>query len=110
MSSDEQTTMLTIPPSARQPLPRELVKDVAMEIGKEIASHIETMYPAAVAATSKNMLLSVRNSVYNDIMSAVDALGTGNAEAWLSQRQAHRREMRKRWRENGIIDGAAVYE
>ena len=103
-------TAVALPPMARQALPRELVRDIAMEIGKEIASHIETMYPKAVEATSKNMLLSVRNSVHNDIMAAVDALESGNAEAWLVRRQSHRRALRKEWRKGGVVDGEAIYE
>ena len=98
---------------ARGALPRELVKQIAMEIGKEVASHIETMYPQAVEATSKNMLLSVRNSVHNDIMAAVDALQNGDAEAWLERRQRQRREVRKLWRQanvNAVLEGKAVYE
>lgn len=108
-----QTTKLAPLPMAREALPRALVRDVAMEIGKEIASHIERMYPKAVEATSKNMLLSVRNSVHNDIMAAVDALEHGNAEAWLARRQAHRRMIRAQWRKTKagtILDGEAIYE
>lgn len=112
-STEKQTTLPTLPPMAREALPRQLVKDIAMEIGKEIASHIETMYPRAVEATSRNMLLSVRNSVHNDIMAAVDALESGNAEAWLALRQAHRRSLRAEWRKRRggtVLDGEAVYE
>jgi len=91
-----------------------LVKEIAMEIGKEVASHIELMYPKAVEATSKNMLLSLRNSIFNDIMAAVDALEVGNGEAWLAQRQAARRAIRAQWRKasayKNTLDGTAIYE
>ena len=99
-------------PPARDALPRELVKDIAMEIGKEVASHIETMYPKAVEATSKNMLLSLRNAVHNDIMAAVDALECGDGEAWLARRRTHRRAFRAQWRKsrNYVMDGEAIYE
>lgn len=105
------TTLPALPPMAREALPRQLVQDIAMEIGKEIASHIETMYPNAV--TSRNMLLSVRNAVHNAIMAAVDALESGDAEAWLARRQAHRRLLRAEWRKEQagtVLDGEAVYE
>ena len=114
MSDKPATTAVAMLPLARQALPRELVKDIAMEIGKEVASHIETMYPKAVEATSKNMLLSLRNSVFNDIMAAVDALESGDAEAWLARRQAHRLMIRAQWRKcrayQNVMDGEAIYE
>lgn len=114
MTAKSDTTDVALLPLAREALPRELVKDIAMEIGKEVASHIETMYPKAVEATSKNMLLSLRNSVFNDIMAAVDALEIGDAEAWLARRQAHRRAIRAQWRKcrayQSVMDGEAVYE
>lgn len=101
-------------PMAREAFPRELVKDIAMEIGKEVAFHIERMYPKAVEATSKNMLLSVRNSVHNNIMAAVDALESGNAEAWLMRRRLFRREIWALWRKTQayetVMEGEAIYE
>lgn len=35
------------------PISRDLIKQIAMDIGKEVASHIEVMYPKAVEATSR---------------------------------------------------------
>jgi hypothetical protein len=96
-----------------KPMTPELVSEIAMEIGKEIASHIEIMYPKAVEATSKNMLLSVRNSVHNDIVAAVEALNRGDAVAWIERRRAHRREMRaayRKIRDQTFIEGSADYE
>jgi hypothetical protein len=111
---DDAATPLLRPPLAREALPRELVKEIAMEIGKEVASHIERMYPKAVEATSKSMLLSVRNSIHNDIMAAVEALEAGDAEAWLTQRRADRRALRAQWRKarvhENVLDGEAIYE
>lgn len=112
---DKTTAVVRLdPPLAREAFPRELVKDIAMEIGKEVASHIEMMYPKAVEATSKSMLLTVRNSIHNNIMAAVDALEAGDAEAWLAQRQAARRAIRAQWRKtraySDVLDGDALYE
>lgn len=53
--------------------PRDLLKAVAMDIGKEVAHHIETMYPEAVKAASSTFLLSVRNCVHNEIMAAMES-------------------------------------
>lgn len=76
------------------PISRDVIKLIAMDIGKEVASHIETMYPAAVEATSKSMLLSVRNCVHNEIMAA---LGETDEEAIL-RRLEERKQVRRRHR------------
>ena len=44
---------------------RELVKEIAMDVGKDVCAYIEWMYPKAVEATSSTFLLSVRNSIHN---------------------------------------------
>jgi hypothetical protein len=54
------------------PWSRELVKEIAMDIGKEVVAHIEVMYPAAIAATPGTFKTSVQNTVYNQIMAALD--------------------------------------
>lgn len=50
---------------------RELIKEIAMDIGKELVAYIEVMYPEAIKATSSTFKLSMRNHVYNDIMAAL---------------------------------------
>jgi hypothetical protein len=77
---------------------RQLVKEIAMDIGKAVAAHIETMYPAAVAATSKSMLLSVRNSTYNEIIAALDVTDEDAIRGRLKVRRAHRRKIRAMYR------------
>lgn len=74
------------------PISRDVIKLIAMDIGKEVASHIETMYPAAVAATSKSMLLSVRNCTHNEIMAA---LGEINEQAILARLELRKQERRR---------------
>lgn len=49
-----------------------LMKEVVMDIGKQVAHHIEIMYPEAVKAASSILLLSVRNTVYNEIKAAME--------------------------------------
>ena len=49
---------------------QDIIKAVALDIGKEVASRIETMYPEAVNASGSSFLLSVRNCVYNEVMMA----------------------------------------
>lgn len=55
--------------------PKDSIKAIAMNIGKNVACYIETMYPEAVKAVSSTFLLSLRNSIYNEIMEALTSEG-----------------------------------
>lgn len=95
-----QTTgrALAIPAAPPAPISRDVIKMIADDIGKEVASHIETMYPDAVTATSKNMLLSVRGCVHNEIMAALGEITEEAILARLEQRKIDRRRHRAVWR------------
>lgn len=70
---------------------RDLVREIAMDIGKEVAAHIEVMYPAAVLETGPSMLLSVRGCVINEIMAALDTTDEAAIRERLKRRKASRR-------------------
>ena len=70
---------------------RELVKAIAMDIGKETVAYIEVMYPEAIAATSSTFKLSVRNHIYNQIMDAIEVNDEGQVIARLQDRKKFRR-------------------
>lgn len=75
-----------------------MIKQIALDIGKEVASHIEVMYPKAVEATSKTMLLSVRNCVYNEIMAALGETDEAAILRRLEDRKQFRRQHRATYR------------
>lgn len=83
---------------AVEPLSRAIVKEIAMDIGKEVAAHIETMYPKAVEAAASTLLLSVRNCVYNEIMAALDIVDEEAIRARLNVRKRFRRKHRATYR------------
>lgn len=83
-----------------QPIARDLVKEIAADIGKAVAHHIETMYPLAVTATSRNMLVSVRGCVINEIMAALDTTDEHAIRARLAERKRHRRFIKKAYAAN----------
>ena len=85
--------MAQVPSLPSQPIPPDLVKQIAMDIGKAVAHHIQRMYPRAVDATSKTMLLSVRNCTYNEIIAALDTTDADAILARLAERKLHRRQM-----------------
>lgn len=75
-----------------------LIREIAMDIGKEVVSHIETMYPKAVAAASSTFPLSVRNCVYNQIIAAIQVNDEGQIIERLNRRKKFRREQKAAWK------------
>lgn len=69
----------------------ELIKAIAMDIGKEVVAYVEVMYPKAIEATSSTFKLSLRNCIYNQIMAAIKVNDAGQIEARLKDRKAFRR-------------------
>jgi len=91
-------TTLTVPITDPVPLSRDVIKEIALDIGKEVASHIEVMYPKAVEATSKTMLLSVRNCVFNEIMASLGEVDEDAIRRRLEERRHFRRRHRATYR------------
>lgn len=71
------------------------IRAVAMEIGKQVAFHIESMYPEAVRAASSTFLLSVRNCTHNAIMGLKEDKRGKTVKQWLAGQDKHRRTIRK---------------
>ncbi len=78
---------------------RDLIKQIAMDIGKETVAYIEVMYPQAVVATSSTFKLSVRNHIYNEIMAAIAVTDEGSVIARLDRRKRFRRQWVKAYRD-----------
>ena len=76
---------------------RALVKGIAMDIGKEVVAYIERMYPNAVTATSSTFRLAVRNTVYNEIIAALETTDETEILARLAERKKARRELKALW-------------
>ncbi len=92
-------TQTTLPARVGAPLiPRDIVREIALDIGKEVAAHIETMYPAAIEATTPNMLVSVRNCIFNEIIAALDVIDEEEIRARLERRRKFRRKTRAAYR------------
>lgn len=70
---------------------RALVKEIAMDIGKEVVAYIDVMYPKAIEHTSSTFKLSVRNCIYNQIMAAIEVTDEGKIRARLKDRKRFRR-------------------
>ena len=75
-----------------------VIRMIAVDVGKEVAAHIETMYPHAVDATSPNMLRSVEGCCVNQIEAMFKTTDLDEILARLEQRKRHRRERRSAYR------------
>lgn len=82
-------------PSTNPSWSRELVKEIAMDVGKDVCGYVEWMYPKAVEATSSTFLLSLRNSIHNQIMAALDG---PTDEVSIRERLAARKTWRRKFK------------
>lgn len=97
-------TLTKIDPQApklteREPWSRDVVKQIATDIGKDTVAYIEVMYPKAIEATSSSFKLSVRNHIHNQVMSAIELPTEDAVSDWLASRKKHRREWLATYRE-----------
>src|SRR4051812_12179949 len=83
----------TLPALPSEPLSRDIVKEIAMGIGKDVVAYVDVMYPKAVSATSSTFRLSLRNSIYNEIMAALEVID----EDAIRSRLAERKKFRRKW-------------
>lgn len=81
---------------AKRKTNKELLRAVAMDIGKEVAHHIEIMFPEAVKAAPSTFLLSVRNCTHNNIIAWVES--NADPEKRLAFNDAFRRHLRAQYK------------
>jgi len=86
----------------------DLVRQIAMDIGKEVVAYVEVMYPQAITATSSTFKLSLRNIIYNQVMAAIEVTNEGEIRARLQERAEFRRWWVNQYRKirRKKIDGA----
>jgi hypothetical protein len=89
-------TLPALPPPKL--IPTDVIKEIAMDIGKNVAAYIDVMYPLAVQAASSTFLLSVRNVIYSEIMSALDLTDENEIRVRLDDRKAFRRKWKAAYR------------
>ena len=74
----------------------DLIRRIAMDIGKQVVDHIEHAYPAMFTVVAeKSAKLSIRNTTYNAIMAHMEAADQGRSETTIKRHEEHRREMRR---------------
>jgi len=88
---------------------QDAAKAIAEEIGRQVAFHIETMYPEAVKAASSTFLLSVKGTVINSIMALKDAdKFNASIGGWLKKNDQHRRKIRKLKKAGSVAEVEAI--
>jgi hypothetical protein len=85
-------------PKSTHGIDRELIKEIATDIGKAVVEHIETMYPAAIEVTPSTFKLSVRNCVSNEIMAALEVSNADAIRERLMDRKKNRRQRLRTYR------------
>jgi hypothetical protein len=89
---------------------KEASRIVAEEIARQVAFHIEDMFPEAVAAASSTFLLSVKGCIINEIMALKDRdKFYANMGDWLKQNDKHRRTIRKLKRAKSIEEVIEIH-
>jgi|GEM_PF-3292416 len=78
--------------------PLALFKALAMNIGKNVVAYVDIMYPEAPKACSSTFRLSLRNSIYNEIMAAMKLNDEGQIVAALKDQAEHRRYMKAQYK------------
>jgi len=89
---------MQLPALPPRPIPPDLVKEMAMDIGKEVAAYVERMFPQAVAVASSSFLLSIRNCTYNEIMAALADTDPIAIQNRLAVNKMTRRKLRALWK------------
>lgn len=87
-----------VTPPPQEGISRELIKAMAADIGKSLVAYIEVMYPEAIKATSSTFKTSMKNHVYNDIMSIAELHDADAIRRRLAANEAHRKEWLAQWR------------
>ena len=73
-----------------------IVRQIAMDVGKQVIDHIEHAYPAMCESVAWNSArISIRNCTHNAIMEAVKSANHGEIEVMLERHDEHRRTMRR---------------
>jgi hypothetical protein len=105
--AEHETLPTTVPWS------REVVEEIARDIGDAVLAHVQIMYPSAIQAAPSTFKVSLRNCVRNEILAAVGVNDAGEAIVRIRERQRVRRKTRadfRRWRSAGAAPQDVRYE
>ncbi len=73
----------------------DLVKKLAWEVARNVMEHNRWVYKAVFDAAPSTFPISIRNGIYNQIVSAIECKNDAEIIKWIDQSEAHRNEMRR---------------
>ena len=84
--------MPKVPALPQKEVSKDLIKLIAMDIGKEVCAYVEVIYPDVWKAGNSGFRLSLRNKIHNEIMEALEITDEDKILMNLEIRKAHRRK------------------
>lgn len=74
---------------------KDLVKDLAWEVAKNVIDHHKFVYSKIFEGAPSTFAISLRNSIYNEIESAIKCHSDQEIMNWISRSEEHRKEMQR---------------
>ncbi len=75
--------------------PRDIVKELAWEVARNVIDHHKRVYTRLFESAPSTFAISLRNSIYNQIESAIKCHTELEIHDWIAKSQRHRSEMRR---------------
>lgn len=77
------------------PTHEELIRKLAWEVSKNVIDHHKNVYKSIFDAAPSTFQISIRNSIYNQIQSAIKCRTDQEIIEWINSSEDHRKTMRK---------------
>ena len=77
-----------------------LIKKLAWEVAKNVIDHHKNVYAEIFKSAPSTFPISLRNGIYNEIVSAIKCRNDVEISRWIALSEAHRTEMRRLKRKN----------
>ena len=71
----------------------DLIEKLAWEVSKNVIDHHKFVYSKIFAEAPSTFPISLRNSIYNEISSAIKCRTENDILEWIDKSEAHRKKM-----------------
>ena len=83
---------------------RDFVKELSWEVARNVIDHHKNVYSKIFENAPSTFPISLRNSIFNQIQSAIKFHTETEIAEWIARSEAHRKTMRKIKRAKTIED------
>lgn len=73
----------------------DLIKELAWEVSRNVIDHHKFVYSSIFSNAPSTFPISLRNSIYNQIQSAIKCHTDEDIKRWIADSAAHRKEMQR---------------